>query len=289
MLNFLRILFPLDFSDRCKQTAPYVAGIARKCHSQITLLHALDMSQTLAAPLLRREMLTSCEDSIRRRRESELEEFAPGVFDGLLVTRVVELGDPAAIITRYAERNEIDLITLPTHGLGTFRWLLLGSVTSKVLHDSACAVWTTVHSEALPPTEAKEIRTIICGVDLYSEPVRIIEAASDMAANYGGLVQLVHAVYVPEARPGSDIYTGLKRFLFDAAGELIAKCQQEAGTNWEVCIQSGSVSSVLRDAIVHSEADLVVIGRGRLQNRFGRLRTNVGAIIRDSPCPVLSV
>lgn len=70
---------------------------------------------------------------MRQHRESELGEFAPGVFDGLSVTRVIELGDAAGIITRYAECNGMDLIVLSTHGLGTFRWLLLGSVTAKVL------------------------------------------------------------------------------------------------------------------------------------------------------------
>lgn len=289
MLDFRRILFPVDFSERSKQTAPYVAWIARKFHSQIALLHALDISLAgPAVPLLRQELQDSYEDLLRHHRESELAEFAPGVFDGQSVTRVIELGDAAEIITRYAERNEMDLIVLSTHGLGTFRWLLLGSVTAKVLHDSLCPVWTTAHSDALLPI-AKEIRTIVCGVDLYSEPIRVIQAASDMAASYGAVVHLVHAIAAPEAKPGSNIDAGLKRLLFDTAREQIGKCQEQAGTAWDVCIQSGGVSSVLRDAVVHSEADLVVIGRGHLQVRFGRFRTNVGAIIRESPCPVLSV
>src|ERR1700736_4113996 len=128
MLNFHKILFPVDFSERSKQTAPYAAWIARKFHSQVTLLHAMDIALAFA-PLFRAELHKSYEDVIRKHRESDLAEFAPGIFDGLSVTRVVELGDAAEIITRYAERNEMDLIVLPTHGLGRFRWLLLGSVT----------------------------------------------------------------------------------------------------------------------------------------------------------------
>lgn len=242
-----------------------------------------------AALLFRPEAQKSYEDLIRRHRESQVAEFAPGVFYGLSVTRAIERGDPAEIIVRYAERNEMDLIVLPTHGLGTFRWLSLGSVTAKVLHDSVCPVWTTVHSETLAPATVKEIRTILCGVDLYSEPVRVIKAASDMAANYGAVVRLVHVIATAEAKPGSNIDAGLKRFLFETAREQIAKCQDQAGTDWELCIQSGTVASVLRDTAVHFEAELAVIGRGHLQNRLGRFRTNVGAIIRESPCPVLSV
>jgi nucleotide-binding universal stress UspA family protein len=290
MLDFHRILFPVDFSEGSKQTALYVASIAHKFDSQLTLVHVFDVSW--AAPgsaSLRPDLVKPCEDLMRQRRESELQEFAPGAFDGLSVTRLVELGEAAEVITRYAEHNEIDLIAMPTHGLGTFRWLLVGSVTAKVLHDSARPVWTTVHSDTVLPIPAKEINTIICGVDLHSEPVRVIQAASDIAAKYGAEVRLLHAIAAPEAKPGSNMDAGLTRFLFDTARERIAKCQKEACTDWAVCIEGGRLSSVLRGAVMRSEADLVVIGRGHLQDRLGRFRTNVGAIIRESPCPVLSI
>jgi nucleotide-binding universal stress UspA family protein len=119
--------------------------------------------------------------------------------------------------------------------------------------------------------------------------VRVIQAASDVAANFGAVVRLVHAIAAPEGKPGSNVDPGLARFLFDTAREKIAKCQKKADTSWEVSVESGGTSSVLRRAAAYSRADLVVIGRGHLQNQLGRFRTNVGAIIRESPCPVLSV
>jgi hypothetical protein len=36
-------------------------------------------------------------------------------------------------------------------------------------------------------------------------------------------------------------------------------------------------------------ADLVVIGRGELQELFGRMRTHVYSIIRETPCLVISL
>jgi nucleotide-binding universal stress UspA family protein len=290
MLNFRKILFPVDLSERSKQTAPYVAWIARKFRSQIIVLHALDMSlEAPGVPLLHQDLVKSCETLVRQKRESNLAEFMPSTFSELNVSRVLEVGDAAATITRYAERNEIDLIVMPTHGLGTFRWLLLGSVTAKVLHDTTCPVWTTVHSEALVASVPEQMHTIICGVDLDSEPVRVIQAASDVAATFGAVVRLVHAIAAPEGKPGSNIDPGLARFLFDTAREKIGKCQKRADTSWEVSVESGGTSSILRHAAARSQADLIVIGRGHLQNQLGRFRTNVGAIIRESPCPVLSV
>jgi len=45
----------------------------------------------------------------------------------------------------------------------------------------------------------------------------------------------------------------------------------------------------VRAAAEHHDADLVLIGRNTLQARLGQLRTNAYAILRNAPCPVLSV
>jgi nucleotide-binding universal stress UspA family protein len=57
----------------------------------------------------------------------------------------------------------------------------------------------------------------------------------------------------------------------------------------QLCLGAGEVSHVVRQAALHHGADLVVIGRGHATRTLGRLRTNVYSIIRESPCPVISV
>ena len=54
-------------------------------------------------------------------------------------------------------------------------------------------------------------------------------------------------------------------------------------------MEMGPVSKVVHAASVHHQADLVVIGRGKIHAALGRLRTNAYTIIRDAPCPVLSL
>ena len=46
---------------------------------------------------------------------------------------------------------------------------------------------------------------------------------------------------------------------------------------------------IILDYSKKMNADLLVIGRGSAAGMFGRLRTNAYAIIRQSPCPVVSV
>jgi nucleotide-binding universal stress UspA family protein len=80
-----------------------------------------------------------------------------------------------------------------------------------------------------------------------------------------------------------------RHFLLQAAREELTKLQQEAGTNLEMCLEGGSASKVVQHAAERHQADLVVIGRGKLNSTLGRLRTHAYSIIRDSPCPVISL
>src|SRR5437763_17179177 len=81
------------------------------------------------------------------------------------VDRVVEIGDPWAVITEFARQSSVDLIMMATHGYGPFRELLLGSVAAKVLHDSECPVWTATHVEEGPAIEHVNPSKILCAVD----------------------------------------------------------------------------------------------------------------------------
>ena len=54
-------------------------------------------------------------------------------------------------------------------------------------------------------------------------------------------------------------------------------------------MEGGEVATVIREAAEENRADLVIIGRGVMQETFGRMRTNVYAIVREAPCPVISV
>ena len=58
------------------------------------------------------------------------------------VARVADADDPGFRIADFAHGHGVDLIMMPTHGLGLFRSLLVGSATAKVLHDAQCPVWT---------------------------------------------------------------------------------------------------------------------------------------------------
>jgi nucleotide-binding universal stress UspA family protein len=289
MLRFVHILFPVDFSDECAGIVPFVESWAAHFDARVTLLNVLEMP---AAYYSDSSAFVSAVDieSLLETRKCRLESFAPGSFRNPNDQRIVAQGLAASTIVDLAGREGVDLIMMPTRGYGPFRRFLLGSVTAKLLHDCPCPVWTGIHAEQ--PSTARSpahCRRILCAVDLGPESATVIKWAKDLADSFGATLQLVHAVTGwPESarRSNGDRF---RAFIFDFAREQIGKLQHQAGTNAELVLHGGEVARAVSRAGADWNADLLVIGRGVLQARLGRLRTHEYTIIRESPCPVISV
>jgi nucleotide-binding universal stress UspA family protein len=230
-------------------------------------------------------------DSDRRADErSQLEAFLKEELASFKVTRVLAEGDPAHRITEYAHKHQVDLIAMPTHGYGLFRRFLLGSVTSKVLHDADCPVWTGVHLEEAPEAGKIRFRKILAAVDLCHEPaVRTLKWANRMAEHFGAEMSVVHAFPSLEGRAGEYFDPNWRTYFRDMASTEIGKFQSEVGINKEVIVESGEVDHVVCGLAAKMGADALVIGRGSAAGVFGRIRAHAYEIIRQSPCPVISV
>jgi nucleotide-binding universal stress UspA family protein len=294
-MKFANILFPVDFSARCRTVAPFVSEVARRDGATLTLATFIDAPLmwygTAEAPCIPELDIPG----MIQETEHRLGCFAADFFPDMQTKTAVEARDPGAGIVEFASASAIDLIMMPTHGHGRFRTALLGSVTAKVLHDAECAVWTAAHPEtaaysAWPGAPHTKWRSVVCAIDTTPDALRLIRYAGEIASAYGAWVHLVHAVPPPvETRPGKYLNREFEACLKDSARQAIDGMQQEAGTDFRVCIEAGNVSSVVAAAAQSHEADLALIGRGVLPQFAGRLRTQVYAIIRDVPCPVLSI
>jgi len=286
MQSFQKILFPIDMSDSCTAAVPFVEAVARKYQASVTLIHAVEMP----APYITDwqgyvEYIDT--KAILEARINEVDSYLKDRFQGLQVSRVVREGDPARLITGFAEEQGMDLIMMPTHGYGIFRSMLLGSVTAKVLHDAKCPVWTGVHVEDAPIPKST-CNTIMCAVDLTDASIATIRFASGVARDFGAKFYLVHAIPGAAARPEKYFEADLQAFLEEEARKAIGKMQETAGVRAPICFGTGDVADVVREAAIHHEGDLIVVGRGHVTRTLGRLRTNVYSIIREAPCPVIS-
>jgi nucleotide-binding universal stress UspA family protein len=70
-------------------------------------------------------------EKVREQLQARLKKTFAKEFEGFDVERLVEIGEAAEELVRYAHNQKVDLIMMSSHGYGPFRSLLLGSVTKK--------------------------------------------------------------------------------------------------------------------------------------------------------------
>jgi len=261
MFQLKKILFPVDFSRRARGAAAYVEALAGRFDAEVILLHVIEpapYNRTLAE-----------EPAITH--QSFLEFFGPDL-KYIRTGIVIERGEAAQKIVECAVERKADLIMMPTQGLGVYRRLIIGSNVAKVLHDADCPVWTGVHMEEARPLEKMHTERVLCAVDLKRPSERILKWASQLAKEYQAELTLLHVS--PDR---------------DASLCALEDLQKRVGSSAALRVKDGDPAKVVAETARDINADLLVIGRRAEIGLLGRLEVTAYSIIRQSPCPVVSV
>jgi nucleotide-binding universal stress UspA family protein len=285
MPSIRHILFPLDFSAAGTAAIPYLRALANQLHAKVTVLSVVPPAW-VSPPGLIPPPVASDPVALQDALQAHLDKLA---MEGLesSPTRLTAVGDPAAKIAEFTRDNSVDLVMMATHGHGLFRRLLLGSVTSKVLHDVHCPVWTAAHAEKQHTQELP--RKILCALDGTEKSLALAQWAADFGLRLGASVQLLHVV-----RPISDWLSleseqALQEELRTESRTRIESSLKSAGLDLPMRIAVGEIVATITEEARQEGADLIVLGRGAIHETLGRLRTHAHGIIQRSPCPVLSV
>jgi len=277
-----RILFPFDFSAQGLQTAPFVRALASQLRASVTILSVVPLNLSVM-PLGMDEDVAGW----TRALQSRLDQALTTELVAEPVKRITVAGDPGSCITELAQNEGFDLIMMPTHGLGLFRTLLIGSATSKVLHDARCPVWTAAHAEQQQKGGLPKV--ILLAVDGGPASVELLKWADDFSARVGAALSVLHIVAPMPDVPLFEHEGALQERMREAAHEKILSLQAAASVRVPLRVAIGDVVGTVTDQAREDDADLIVIGRGAIQAPLGRLRTHAYGIIQRSPCPVLSV
>jgi nucleotide-binding universal stress UspA family protein len=280
---------PVDFSQRSLGMIPHVKQFARQYNAEILLLHVVNPVYVIPETGISTSAILSVPEWILTAQTKKMEEFAASELRDFQVRRLIYEGDPEAqiIATAEAEAEAVRLVIMPTHGYGVFRRFLLGSVTSKVLHDLSCPVLTGAHLAEQGGTGKIAISNVVCAIDRGVESRDTLEWASRLSADFQATLSVVHAV--PHLDPSFPVSSDLKVQMEARVRETIGELQGAAAAkSMTIRIQEGEVAHAVCGYAKSVGAQLVVIGRGR-DRQMGRLRTNAYGIIQQSPCPVLSI
>lgn len=281
---FRKILFPVDFSKPCERIAPSVAAMQQAMCAQLVLLHSIDLPRDWPPQDSVNEWIDY--DSLRTCDSERLRLFGAEHFGERRPDLIQESGDPAAAISRCVEERHIDLIMMPTHGNGFFRRALLGSVTTKVLHDIRCAVWTDSHGEEVPSPACKHI---LCAIEEPLQSAAMLRSAASLANTFGARLSIMHA-YPDFAGTTRERYErAIPKRAEASIRRRLDSLQKSAGTAAAVVIAGGEVNEVVVETARRQGVDLVVTGRGTFGGFLTSLRSHLYDIVRSSPCPVLAL
>ena len=136
---FKHVLVPLDGSEYALRALESAEGLAGLSGARLTVLSVLLRPEEEGAL-----HVGKLDERSHEHLQGELNALAERVKrrSGLAeVDAVVLFGQPAHQITEYANANDVDLITMSTHGLGATGRYAVGSVALKVLMTAACPVF----------------------------------------------------------------------------------------------------------------------------------------------------
>jgi len=132
MEHYDDILLPTDGSKGTEETVSHAVTMARDHDATLHVLYVVDRRRFLAAD---KETQDDVIEALREQGEVAIDDVAVAAEDaGVTVETAMEEGIPHKTIQEFAADNEIDVVTMGTHGqTGRDRVATLGSVTERVL------------------------------------------------------------------------------------------------------------------------------------------------------------
>ena len=136
---FTNILVPVDGSDNSYRALDAALLFSEKLGSNITAVHV--MEQVPITHIGSEKLLSEFLEAYKKENQDILSKCSEiATQKGLTIKTLLLQGNPASVILDYSKQEKFDLLIMGSRGLGKFKELILGSVSSKIVHHSPCAV-----------------------------------------------------------------------------------------------------------------------------------------------------
>ena len=133
----MKLLVALDFSDRTEKILKQVKKIAKPLQANVWLIHNAepgpDALEFRADPLSARESLAKKFHQEHQQIQNIAEQLRT---EGLQAKALLVHGPTVETIIDTAEKLDVNMIILGSHGRGAMYQLILGSVSAGVIHKS---------------------------------------------------------------------------------------------------------------------------------------------------------
>ncbi len=266
MIN--HILVPLDGSALAECVLPHVQAVASAFSARVTLLHVLELSRIKAEQraidpldwhLKKREAEVYLDDIATRLRAANLQ-----------VNQEMMEGLSADCIIEFANNNDVDLITLSTHGRSGLSGWNISSVVQKII---LRAFKSTLLVRAYKPSDTEptvHYKRLFVGLDCSARAEYILPVAVGLAQFHKSQLILGTVIRKPEMLhrfPLSDndveLVTRIAERNYRAAShyfeQLTSQLALQSVDLQTRLVVSDNMTATLHDMVEQENADLVML------------------------------
>lgn len=294
---FDRVLLLTDLGDEPEITFAPVKALAAVCNSKVIVFHAVTGSSELYY----------LEDSVRelidREAQAKVMPELQKVVDhieamGVNAAIVTRIGSTFDVAVRAIDELDIDLVVIPQEGYAEFTSRIGGSTTARIIRETDVPVLTinTAFRDRKEPWTG--FKRIITPVGFSENELHGIESAEAFAAEFGGVLELVHVVTPIHQQvldtPEGDILLP-KDMYYNIRSRLEAKLSTAAHrvkavpSAWRL-IEDNKPGSGVMSYADRAGADLIIVPPlSRSAVRATLLGSVAEHVIKSARCPVLTL
>ena len=288
---YKKMLVLLDGSKLAEIVFTYAQELSARLNITLELLHVCSPQEAEQLPMRQAymehmaEILQSKAAEIRSKIEGKTQSKSVKARSKVLV------GYPAEEILNYADKNNIDLIMLSTHGRSGIRMWDLGNVAHKVIHAAKVPIW-------LVPSELREEiiwdklpkRRMVIPLDGSKLSEEVIPHAITIAKQRGAKSEIVlvyvepieFALSVEQIKLLRATHLSMKKYLVDQAKRF-----SKEGISVRTKILRGEPASEIIDFVKHNPAQLIAMathGRVGLSRMiFDNVAENILHLVKKTP------
>ena len=296
-VQFNSILCATDFSDFSNHTVGYGVALAKEFDARLIICHVIDLSSVAIYGEFQLDPVGQ-QNRIMEDANVQLEALAgdqPVTWEPM-----ISVGKPADEISRAVEEQNIDLVVTATRGRSGFKRMILGSVTERLMRTLTCpllVVRSPEHEFVTPAEQKFQLKKILVGCDFSPDSGRAFDHGLSLAQEFQAELHLAHVIEPPvqpnllieETFASGEIHEDYNNQLIQKLNDMVPG----EAANWctpQTSIMEGQPYDELVKYADTRDIDMIVLGvRGQGMVKTLFLGSTTDRVIRNSPCPVLSV
>ena len=286
------ILCPIDFSDFSAAAYQYALSLADYYGAKVVVLHVVELWKYPFADYAAQEAdYAKFSKALSEGGEVQLKRFIQEYStDRVQPELVIHQGNAPNCILSFAQKQNLELIVMGTHGRRGFDRLVLGSTTDRVMRKAACPVLVvsnSAHKErSTGPDGRHRLSRIVYCTDFSDNSERARGYALSLATEYNAELTLLYvAENAPEVADAATIIAERTQKL-----DNLVSVEERKNLNVRSEVRFGrSYEEIVRHATdAHANLIIMTVRGGNAVDRavFG---STTYRVIQLGPCPVLAI